>query len=152
MPDIVTALKAEIQRIARKEIRVQTESIRKASVLHRREIAALKRQVKALEQANKALRKTAATKPKASTSEKPTRLRFSAKGLRSHRERLGLSADSLGKLLGVSGQSIYNWEQQKTVPRAEQLKAMAALRSLSRRKAEAALAKADLPEGARDAG
>ena len=50
------------------------------------------------------------------------------------------------------GQSIYNWEQQKTVPRAEQLKAMAALRSLSRRKAEAALTKAGLPEGARDAG
>jgi DNA-binding transcriptional regulator YiaG len=139
MPDIVTALKAEIQRIARKEIRAQTESIRKASVLHRREIAALKRQVKALEQANTALRKTAATKGKASTPEAPARLRFSAKGLKSHRERLGLSADSLGKLLGVSGQSIYNWEQQKTVPRAEQLKAMAALRSLSRKEAQAAL-------------
>jgi DNA-binding transcriptional regulator YiaG len=140
MPDIVTALKAEIQRIARKEIRTQTESIRKASTLHRSEIAALKRQVKALEQANKVLKKASATKSKPSTPEMPTALRFSAKGLRSHRERLGLSADSLGKLLGVSGQSVYNWEQQKTVPRAGQLNAIAALRSLSKRKAQAAVA------------
>lgn len=146
MPDIATALKAEIQRIARKEIRVQTEAIRKASTLHRREIAALKRQVKTLEQSNRALGKA----PRARTVAVPdtatgnaSALRWSAKRFQTHRTRLGLSAEALGKLLGVSGQSVYNWEQQKATPRPEQLRAIATLRTMSRRRAQAALLATD---------
>jgi DNA-binding XRE family transcriptional regulator len=149
MPDIATALKAEIQRIARKEIRLQTEAIRKASTLHRREIAALKRQVKALEQANAALHRAPraqargpapdAPAPDAPAPDAPA-VRWSAKGFQAHRLRLGLSAEALGRLLGVSGQSVYNWEQEKATPRAGQLQAIAALRTMGKRQAQAALA------------
>jgi DNA-binding XRE family transcriptional regulator len=142
MPDIATALKAEIQRIARKEIRVQTEAIRKASTLHRREIAALKRQVKALEQANAALRRAPrvrAAAPDAPAPDAPA-VRWSAKRFQAQRLRLGLSAEALGRLLGVSGQSVYNWEQEKATPRAGQLQAIAALRTMGKRQAQAALA------------
>ena len=44
------------------------------------------------------------------------------------RERLGLSAESLGKVLGVSGQSIYNWESGKGRPRQDQLAKLLQLR------------------------
>ena len=55
------------------------------------------------------------------------------------RERLGLSAEDFGKLLGVSAQSIYNWEHEKARPRAEQLAKVAALRGIGKREAKARL-------------
>jgi hypothetical protein len=45
MPNIATALKAEIARVARKEIKIETEALKSASSRYRSEIAALKRQV-----------------------------------------------------------------------------------------------------------
>ena len=64
-----------------------------------------------------------------------TRVRFVAKGLRSQRSRLGLSAADFGKLLGVSAQSVYNWEHDVARPRAEQLSKLAALRTIGKREA-----------------
>ncbi|MGZ5196264.1 MAG: hypothetical protein ACXWB8_12570 [Ramlibacter sp.] len=43
-------------------------------------------------------------------------------------------------MLGVSGQSIYKWEEGKTRPRASQLPAIAALRKMGKREANARLA------------
>ena len=73
----------------------------------------------------------------ADTTVKPAR--FSTKGLRVQRERLGLSAENFGKLLGVSAQSIYHWEHEKARPRAEQVLKVAALRGIAKREAEARL-------------
>jgi transcriptional regulator with XRE-family HTH domain len=53
---------------------------------------------------------------------------------------LGLSAAAVATLLGVSGQSIYKWEEGKTRPRASQLPAIAALRKMGKREANARLA------------
>jgi hypothetical protein len=49
MPNIATLLKGEISRIARKEVRAETESLKKQSSQYRGQIAALKRQVADLE-------------------------------------------------------------------------------------------------------
>ena len=62
-------------------------------------------------------------------------MRFVAKGLRSQRSRLGLSAAEFGKLLGVSAQSIYNWEHEVAHPRSEQISKLASLRGLGKREA-----------------
>ena len=62
-------------------------------------------------------------------------MRFSAKGLHSQRNRLGLSATDFGRLLGVSPQTIYNWEQEAAHPRSEQLGKLAALRVIGRAEA-----------------
>lgn len=67
------------------------------------------------------------------------RLRFVAKGLRSQRERLGLSAAQFSKLVGVSEQSIYNWERGVTRPRSEQLGVLATLRTVRKREAKVRL-------------
>jgi len=54
-------------------------------------------------------------------------------------ERRKLSAPPMGVLLGVSAQTIYNWEAEKTRPRQEQLAAFAALRGMGKRQAAAKL-------------
>ena len=55
--------------------------------------------------------------------------------MHANRSRLGLSAIDFGKLLGVSAQTIYNWEQETTRPRGEQLDKLATLRGLGKRTA-----------------
>jgi DNA-binding XRE family transcriptional regulator len=66
-------------------------------------------------------------------------VRFVAKGLRSQRERLGLSATDFGRLVGVSAQSIYSWEHESTRRRAEQTAMLAALRGFGKREIAAPL-------------
>ena len=132
MPNIANVLKLEISRIARKEVRGETQSLKKAAATHRAEIASLKRRAKDLEEQLRQLGKTTA-KAKVTPDAEPVtqRTRFSAKALASQRRRLNLSADRLGLLVGVSGQSIYNWEQGTATPHAKHLPAVAALKSLT---------------------
>jgi len=66
-------------------------------------------------------------------------LRFSAKDLAAQRQRLGLSAAAMAKLLGVSALSVYKWESGQTRPRAKHLPGIAALRSMGKREAAARL-------------
>ena len=112
MPNIASALKAEIERLARKETRRQMAPVSKASAGHRRQIAALKRELARLDK-----RISAASKvPKTVVRSAPDSagdgadVRFQARGLRPLRTRLGLSAAEFARLLDVSQQSVYNWE------------------------------------------
>lgn len=140
MPNIASILKSEITRIARKEIRADVEGLKKSVSGYRSEIAALKRRAQSLEQQVKRLGKSAPkpdVMPSVETGKAP---RFSAKGLAKQRQRLELSADAVGVLVGASGQSVYNWEAGKARPRANHLPAIAALRSLSKKQAAEILA------------
>ena len=103
-------------------------------------IATLKRQVTTLER-QMALLQRRVLGPGAAAASGSTnhRVRFVAKGLKSHRNRLGFSAADYGRLVGVSAQSVYNWEQGHASPRAEQLKIIATLRGIGKREAQARL-------------
>jgi len=140
MPNIASVLKSEITRIARKEIRNEAEGLKKALSTYRTEIAALKRRSKSLEQELRRLHKSLPKPVPSPIDESGGSLRFSAKGLASQRQRLGISAEACGLLLGASGQSVYNWEAGKARPRASHLTAIAALRGLSKTQAAAVLA------------
>lgn len=142
MPNIASILKSEISRVARKELRSETEGLKKAVAAYRTEIAALKRRTQALEQELRRLAKAGAKAAPATAPEEgePHTLRFSAKGLVSQRHRLGLSAEDCGLLVGASGQSVYNWEAGKARPRAKHLPAVVALRSMGKKEAAARLA------------
>lgn len=136
MPNIASLLKAEIARVARKEVRAEILGLRKAVTTYRSEIASLKRRAAALEQSLKQLargrgRGVAAAGDGQTASGRP--LRFSAKGLASHRRRLGLSAHDFGLLVGASGQSVYKWESGEARPRNKHLAAIAAVRVLGKR-------------------
>jgi len=136
MPNIASVLKAEITRVARKELRVQIESLKKVANAQRSEIAALKRRCQTLETE---LRRVGKSIPKPTPQAEPdaptASLRFSAKRLAAHRQRLELSAEAMGLLIGTSGQSVYNWEGGAVRPRGAHLQAISALRTLSKKQA-----------------
>jgi DNA-binding transcriptional regulator YiaG len=143
MPNIASVLKEEIARVARKEVRSETETLKKASAQYRSEIATLKRRVTALEQQVTRQGKAKVSLPK--TSVQVTPLRYSAKGLSAQRQRLGLSGPEMATLLGVSTQTVYNWEAGKSRPRQEQMAAIGAMRVMSKRQAAAKLAELAKP-------
>ena len=138
MPNIATLLKVEISRLARKEMRREIGPLRKTAAGYRREIAQLKRALASLDRRMKQIAKSRPSNEVAVEHGRP--IRFVAKGLVSLRKRLGLSADELARLLGVSMQSIYNWEHKKATPRKEQVTAIAALRGLGKKEARDRLA------------
>lgn len=141
MSTLGSVFKSETARIARKEIRAEVLGLRKATTQYRRDIASLKRRVQSLEQLVKRLGRAGSGRraPEVSDETSATAFRFSAKGFAAHRERLGLSAADFALLLGVSGQSVYKWEDGKARPRARQLPAIAAIRALSKKQALAQL-------------
>ena len=141
MPNIATVLKDEILRLARKEVRRELEGLKKASAQYRSDIAALKRQVAALAKQQARIVKNVPGKvAPAEEGEGTTKFRFSAKRFATQRAKLGLSAGDMGTLIGVSAQTIYNWEAEKSRPRQQQLAAIAAVRKLGKREIKAQLA------------
>jgi DNA-binding transcriptional regulator YiaG len=135
-----STLKAEVIRISRKELRAENQSLKKASAQYRTDIATLKRRVAELEKTMRSLAKQSRPKGAVVSEGSTVKLRFSAQGLAAQRKRLGLSATDFGSLVGVSGQSIYHWEQGKAKPRATQLQAIHAIRKIGKRDAMERLA------------
>ena len=72
----------------------------------------------------------------AAADKQALRKRFSPAALKTERERLGLSADNYGKLIGVSGLSVYNWEQEKANPRNSSIEALLQIKGIGKRKAQ----------------
>jgi DNA-binding transcriptional regulator YiaG len=139
MPNIASLLKAEITRVARKEVKSETAGLKKSVAPYRSEIASLKRRVQALEQQLRRVSKVAAKKAPVAMTEDSTARRFSAKGLAKHRARLGLSAQALGALIGASALSVYKWEKGEVRPREKYLAAIAQLRRMGKKDAAARL-------------
>jgi len=142
MPNLASTLKQEITRLARKEIRVHLKTLRKSSTQYRGEIAVLKREAVQLKAALARLGKGMgrAGAKSAESDEGGVKPRFSVRSVVAQRKRLGLSAADFGKLLGVSGATIYGWESGKTRPRRSQLAKMGTVRGLGKREAKKRLA------------
>lgn len=66
---------------------------------------------------------------------KPSQVRFRPDGMKSHRQKLGLSAKDYGLLVGASALSVYKWEEGKVKPRAKALPRIIAVRTLDKREA-----------------
>lgn len=133
MPNIAAILKTEITRVARKEIRAETEALRKTIAAQRTAIAALKRELAELRKDCKSAQQP--RKPKVAfdaPAENDVKRRFSASRLATHRQKTGLSASDYGLLVGVSGQSIYHYEQNKARPHAEVVRKLSMLKEMSK--------------------
>ena len=142
MANFANLLKSEISRIARKEIRAETQLLKKASAQYRSEIAALKRRLADQERLLSRLRKNSrSTAPPAPAADSP-KLRFRSEGFASLRKKLGVSAAEMGQLVGVSAQTIYHWEKGLSKPRSSQLAEIATVRKLGKREVNARLAQA----------
>ena len=142
MSNLAAVLRGEITRLARKEIRSESATVRRSSAQHRRDIAALKRQVSDLERKVSLLERQAWKAPGGvdGAGVDVDKARFSAKGLASHRKRLGLTGAEFARLAGVSPQTLYNWEQGRSRPRKSQMVALINLRELTKKEARARLA------------
>ncbi len=146
MPNLATALKAEVTRLARKELKGATDALRKTAAAQRTELASLRKRVteleRALKQANKALgtHKRVEPTPEDEGGGGDSKLRFRAAGMAANRKRLGLSAEDFGRLVGATGQSVYAWEAGKSKPRSQNLAAIAALRGIGKREVAERLA------------
>ena len=138
MPNIAATFRQEITRLARREIRSQTRGLRKASTQFRRDIAELKRYASELKSEVARLERRVGkdVAPRIAEADS-TKVRFTAKGVISQRKRLGISAADYGKLIGVTGHTIYKWEHGASRPRRAQLTALASLRRLGKREAVA---------------
>ena len=134
MANIAFVLKEEITRLARKEIRNETEALKKSSAQYRTEIAALKRRIATLEQLLSRLEKKTARNTEVNAAPNAvTKIRITAKGFKSLRQRLGLTAAEIGSLLDVSAPTISNWEAGNSTPREPQLIRIAKLKTLGKR-------------------
>lgn len=138
MANLAQTLKSEISRLARKQVKQEVGALRDAATRYRSDIAELKRQVKDQQRRIAFLESQESKRVKTPKAPKEAveNARFSPKWLRSHREKLGLSAADYAKLVGVSTQTIYLWEREQTKPRRSQLPALVAVRKLGVREAQ----------------
>lgn len=158
MANIAVALKNEITRLVRKEVRQDMDDMKKALRAQRADNSALKKQVAEMQRALSKLAGQVSTSAKASqhpavqvldsgaSSAAPSnialyRASFSADGFAKLRKSWKLSAEAMGTLVGASGQSVYKWEQKGVVPRDKQLIQIWAVKDLTREQALARLAK-----------
>lgn len=144
MPNLAQALKQEISRIARKEVREDIAALRKASTVYRSEIASLKRSVKELSsQIRLAQRSAARVLPVHAVepaTKRPGRKReFSAERLKTKRLSLGLTQMQMAQLLGISPLSQWKWESGQVTPRASMLQPYFEVMRLSKREAHGRL-------------
>jgi len=140
MPNIAVMFRQEITRLARRESRSQTLALRKASAQFRKNIAELKRNASELKSEMARLERLVRKDVTPTIARVDSaKVRFTAKGVISQRRRLGIAAADYGKLIGVTGKTIYKWEHGTSRPRRAQLSALASVRGLSKAEAVARL-------------
>ena len=136
MPNIAGVLKGEIRRLAKKEIKAQVGTTKQAVAKYRSDIAKLKRSLGQQEREIKLLKKKTQQQSQPQLAEDELEsVRFSARSVKAQRSRLGLSAADYGKLVGVSGLTIYSWEHGTSRPRKAQLAGLVAVRGIGKREA-----------------
>lgn len=156
MANVITALKAEIARIARKEAKALTAPLRKPANATRLTLADLKRRVAALEKENRRMAALLSKVPQPEPQEEPAKVKgwISGKGVRSLRQKLGLSQETFAILVGVSPNAVYQWERKSGMLklRAKTQAAVMAARELGAREAQAKLAEIKAAKKAKPAG
>jgi DNA-binding transcriptional regulator YiaG len=144
MPNIMSALKTEIVRLARKETKTATDPLRKPSIATRKAVADLKRRMADLEKAVKRLDAALAKFPQPEPEPTPVSSRnwISGKGVRTLRQKLGLTQDAFAKLVGVTSKGVAKWESKPGMLRlrAATKATVLATRTLTMRTAQQRLA------------
>ena len=130
--NVMSALKAEISRLARKEAKRVVSPVKRASATYRGLIAGLRKQVDALQKEVASLKRAM---PKAdrvleAKTEPEGRFWITGKGVKAMRKRMGLTQAVFGKLTGVSVPTVVNWEKAKGKVEIRRKETMARLQGL----------------------
>lgn len=141
MPDIARVLKEEIQRLARKESKMAVANLRKDNAMLKRVAADHKRRLAKLERQNRLLLSEAQKRRKQSmlvADGDVDKARITAKMVHATRDKLRLSQADFAKLVGVSTQTVYQWEHKegRLSFRGNAKTAIVAVRKFNRKEAQ----------------
>jgi DNA-binding transcriptional regulator YiaG len=143
------AFRAEVVRMARKELKPELQAMRKSLTSHRSEIASLKREIKALSSQFKASKRLSKTDqpPAEEAAFEPRKggrqWTFKPEALTAKRIELGVTGLDMAKLLQASPLSVRKWETGNANPRAAQLVRIRDVLTMGKRKALSVLADAE---------
>ena len=141
MGKLESAIKSEIQRLAKREIRSTFIPLRREVRTIRLKLSTLSKGITSLNKMTKELRLEEKAKPKLeATSEEVKASRLTPDRIRGLRGKLGISMRELGILTGSSVGAILSWEKGKFKPRGEKKVALVALRKLRKREVRKLLA------------
>jgi DNA-binding transcriptional regulator YiaG len=137
MGRVEEAVRSEIMRLVRKELRSVVLPLGKEVRQLKRGMGQLTRSVAGLERVMAAqVREAEARKDRLEVSEEEARTaRLSGRLIRALRTRLGISQGQLAVLVGVSTGAVAQWEQGMISPRGQHRAKLVALRKLGRRDA-----------------
>jgi DNA-binding XRE family transcriptional regulator len=135
MPTLAATLKAEIRRLAAKEVQKALRTVRR-----------VQRQMKVLRQRNRAHRTELRRLERRVDRVKQTTGaggrggrggRVSPEAIRTLRGRLGMTREQFARVLGVSAGSIFGWETGRTMPRGRSVQRIAEVKKMGVRKVRA---------------
>lgn len=138
MANLAETLRTEILRLARKEIRKETQTLRAQVLTLKKELSGTKANCLSLQRDLRRLQKAMPVKEVPVVEEKGIKHRFRTTMLASFARKHGLKAPQLGKLLGGSTAAAYLWLEGSR-PRKEFLDAFYTVRSLPKREIQALL-------------
>ena len=134
MGKIESTIKAEIQRLAKHEVRTAFRPLRREVWGMKLKLSKL---LKGFAPLNRWVKETAESKSKepklAASPEEVKASRFTPERIRGLRKRLGLSQRKLGILAGATLGAVASWEKGKFRPRGEKKAALVALRKVGKR-------------------
>lgn len=143
---IIKELQSEIARVARKELKKELDPIKRVNASQRKYIADLRRDISDLQKEIKRLQKELGkSAPTEKTEESDQRFWITGKGVRSLRNRLGLTQIDFAQLAGVTQQTVVRWEKTegKIALRGEAVQSqLQAMRGMGKREAAEAMEKA----------
>jgi DNA-binding transcriptional regulator YiaG len=151
MPNIVRVMNDEIRRLAKKEAKALIVGIKKDTIRLKKDNADLKRRIAQLERDNRRLDRLADKVESQAPSPEAPKRRLSSRNIKILRKKLKVSQAQFAKLVGVSDQSVYNWEAKGGVLsfNAGTLEKIVAVRGMSARGAKERLAKIEQAAKAR---
>jgi len=133
---LAAALKAEIRRLAAKEVQKGLRSVRTLQRQIRKLRAASRTHRRGLRSVERGFERLQARLP-STPGRRGGGARLSAEDIRSLRARLGMTRERFARLVGVSPGSIFGWETGRTIPRGRSMERVLEVRKMGVRKARA---------------
>lgn len=136
MGKVEAIIKAEIVRLAKREMRKVTSPLKRDVWALKNVVSQLRKAVLNLERFTALQRKEREGKPPLQAApEEVETSRLSPRLIQSLRKRLGLSQRNFARLAGVTPLAVYQWENGVFKPKKEKRSILVALRKLGRRDA-----------------
>ena len=140
MAKIEDVIKAEIMRLARREVRAVFRPLKREVWQMSAKLASLSKGIASLNRTAKELHLEEAKPKLEATPEEVKASRLSPERITRLRKKLGISQREMGILLGASLGAVLSWEKGKSKPKPEKKAALVALRKMRKRDVKKLLA------------